>query len=64
MTEGHKRPTWVSLKDEAQQCTGTSGKSCTYCIHGSNLSILYMLVLTQIAPDEELFPLHKSGSQA
>lgn len=64
MTEGHRRPTWISMKDKAQQCTGTPGKSCTYCIHGPNLSILYMLVLIQIVPYEELFCLHKGGSQA
>lgn len=33
------------------------------CIHGLDLSVPYVLVLTQISPDEVL-PLHKGGSQA
>ena len=48
---------------------GTAGHSQTlqklhlYCIHGLDLSMPYVLVLTQISSDEVL-PLYKGGTQA
>lgn len=35
-----------------------------YFIHGLDLRMPYVLVLTQISPDEEVLPLHRGGTQA